>query len=72
MNLFHCVIYTRVQCSYVYRTDFLDTQILVVPVELEAKIAAYHSVSVELGQCLILKSASTGGFLCYPGVISYC
>lgn len=45
-----------------YRTDFLDTQILVVPVELEAKIAAYHSVSVELGQCLILKSASTGGF----------
>lgn len=28
--LFHCVIYTRVQCSYVSRTDFLDKQILTV------------------------------------------
>lgn len=55
-----------------YRTDFLDTQILVVTVELEANMAAYHSVSVELGQCLILKSASAGGFLRYPEVISYC
>lgn len=47
--LFHCVIYTRVQCSYVSRTDFLDKQILiVVTVELEANMAAFHSVPVEL------------------------